>query len=46
MAGRWKYVERSVDKYGKGKETQGKTAEKMEGEHQGIIRRNRSGAGI
>jgi len=43
MAGRWKYVERSIDIYGEGKETNGKTAEKMEGQRQGIIRRNWNG---
>jgi len=29
MAGRWKCVERSIDIYGEGKETKGKTAGKM-----------------
>jgi len=48
MAGRWKFVERSIDIYGKRKEIKGKTMEKVEGQRQGIIRKKWSelGAGI
>lgn len=35
MAGQRKHVERSIDRY-----DEGKTAKKMEGQHQGITRRN------
>lgn len=45
IAGRWKYLERSIDIYGKRKETKRKTTEKMEGQRQRIIRRNWSGLG-
>lgn len=44
-AGRWKFVERSIDIYGKGKKTKGKTAEKMEGQSRGIIGGHWSGLG-
>jgi len=41
MAGRCKYVGRSIEKYDEGKVT----AKNMEGQRQGIIRRNWSGLG-
>jgi len=48
MAGQWKCVEKSIDMYGEGNETKGKTAEKMERQRRGIVRRNwsRLGTGI
>lgn len=45
MAGRWKYVERSIYMYGEGKRTERKTAGKMEEQRQGITRKIWCGLG-